>query len=818
MKTENLLLGYKKFTNLFLGLLLTGLVSLFPSSVSAQSRLVNGTVMSEDNLPIPGVNVLVKSTTIGVITNADGKFAINVPQGSTILVISHVGFTSQEVELGDDLQITLKEGGQLLDGVVVTANRTGAYIKDVPQRVEVISAKTIENTVAADLTDVLKKNAGVDVVQYPGMLSGVGIRGFRPQFSGLNQRTLLLIDGRPAAATNLALVDMNNVERVEVLKGPASALYGAQAMGGVINLITKKTRGKISGNAYGGYGSYNTFNFGGSVGGNITEKLDFDASMNYFNQNDDFKMGGGNVFRDAFGWDEATQHFRANDSTATVMDNRGDGETRAHTNYNKIAGALRLGYRLNSNWRIDVKGDMLIANDVNSPGDIADEDKYPGLKDVARNSYDVNVTGKLNQNNELSITGFIGTESSARYEVYESNWTTGEVDAIDPYKSADNTNDWKGFQVKNRTTFGKHLLTVGLDHNNASYTSERFAEDGTGIAPYNPNYAYISTGVYAQAQFNLLNDKLIAQLGARYEMVQYDFKKTDLIENEDRNQDINMFNPSLGLNYKLLPDLSLKATYGKGFTPASVFNVAGYSESSVWGKPGNVNITKGNPDLKNPESATVDLGFTYDGSAKNGFLLSATYFNTKFKNNALEEVTYPTGIELTPAGDTIASVTSYINADKSTLSGLEMNIAFDFGSLAANSYSLRVFANPVFILESKEIADHYGVSEPIETNMHNVAKENINFGIEFDNLKKISVGLTGRYVGNRYDRDWSSYSQYIEIEYPPFMTLDLRAGYRFTPSHEVVLQVANLTDENYYEKRGYNLMGRNFMAKYRFRF
>ena len=97
------------------------------------------------------------------------------------------------------------------------------------------------------LTDLLKKNAGVDVIQYNGTLSGIGIRGFRPQVSGINKRYLLLIDGRPSGVTNLATLLLDNVERVEVLKGAASAVYGSSAMGGVVNVISRQSSGPIGG-------------------------------------------------------------------------------------------------------------------------------------------------------------------------------------------------------------------------------------------------------------------------------------------------------------------------------------------------------------------------------------------------------------------------------------------------------------------------------------------------------------------------------------------------------------------------------------------
>ena len=105
--------------------------------------------------------------------------------------------------------------------------------------------RDIERSVAADITDVLKKNSGVEVVQYSGVLSGIGIRGFRPETSGLNKRSLLLIDGRPSGVTNLSTLMLDGVERIEVLKGPASSIYGASAMGGVVNVITRRSRGPV---------------------------------------------------------------------------------------------------------------------------------------------------------------------------------------------------------------------------------------------------------------------------------------------------------------------------------------------------------------------------------------------------------------------------------------------------------------------------------------------------------------------------------------------------------------------------------------------
>src|SRR5207237_4673831 len=112
---------------------------------------------------------------------------------------------------------------------------------------------------------------------------------------GVNKRSLLLIDGRPSGVTNLATLLLDDVERIEVLKGAASAIYGSSAMGGVVNVITRQSRGSISGTARLGGGSFGTSEFAGRLGGNLSRRVDFDATGSTFDQRDDYRMGNGEV-------------------------------------------------------------------------------------------------------------------------------------------------------------------------------------------------------------------------------------------------------------------------------------------------------------------------------------------------------------------------------------------------------------------------------------------------------------------------------------------------------------------------------------------
>lgn len=251
---------------------------------------------------------------------------------------------------------------------MVTTLRKETKRKNVPQSMTIITKAAIELTPSQEVTDLLKKNSSVSIIQYPGLSACIGIRGFRPQFSGLNQRSLLLVDGRPAGTVNIATINPADIERIEVLKGPASALYGSSAMGGVINVITKKSSGEVHGEVFAEYGSYETAKLGASAGGNIIKRLDFDLPFLSFDRNKNMNLGKNNFFRNLLNADKATKNYT--DGAVDVDDNRSDGLRRDYTKLNYNTGSLRLGYQLTDNWRIDIRGERFVAKNVESPSDI----------------------------------------------------------------------------------------------------------------------------------------------------------------------------------------------------------------------------------------------------------------------------------------------------------------------------------------------------------------------------------------------------------------------------------------------------------------
>lgn len=236
-------------------LLLLGVFICF-SAVTAQT--VSGTVIDYSG-PLPGASVVVKGTTNGTQTDFDGNYSINNVDGSAILIISYIGYKTQEVALNgrQTLDITLEEDAGLLDEVVVVgygtqkrANVTGAVAKVGGAEVAAIQAARVDDALAGKLPGVLIQNQSGE----PGADPKIQVRA-ASSLSG-DSNPLIVVDGYPISGS-LATVNPNDIQSLEVLKDAASAaIYGSRGANGVILVTTKQGR---LGKAKFSYNSYTSF-------------------------------------------------------------------------------------------------------------------------------------------------------------------------------------------------------------------------------------------------------------------------------------------------------------------------------------------------------------------------------------------------------------------------------------------------------------------------------------------------------------------------------------------------------------------------------
>lgn len=246
-------------------LLLTALACCAVSVALAQMTL-QGKVVDEEGQPVLCATVRLEKTTIGAVTNDQGEFVFkDVPNGEYVMRTSRMDFETlkQNVSQSDEnLLIQLKKSYLNLNEVVVTGTGTYHRLKDTPVPVEVITAKEISNTGALNFEDALA-----------ALSTSIATKGaYNIVMSGLrNKQVLILVDGKRLAGdvggdNDLERIDMSNIRRVEIVKGGASSLYGSEAMGGVINIITNTPQNKVDVVSSTRISKYGQFNQNTNVG------------------------------------------------------------------------------------------------------------------------------------------------------------------------------------------------------------------------------------------------------------------------------------------------------------------------------------------------------------------------------------------------------------------------------------------------------------------------------------------------------------------------------------------------------------------------
>jgi TonB-linked SusC/RagA family outer membrane protein len=242
-------------------LLFSMFIGICTFSLYAQQNItVTGTITDNSKEPLSGVTVAVKNSNVGVVSNATGTYSLTVPNGEAILVFSYVGFTTQEIVVGNRnvIDVTLLEG-QELGEVVVTALGITKASKALGYAVSTISAKELTNVGSPNFGAALYgKASGVRIQSSTGGNTSsvsVTVRGLN-SLTG-NTQPLLIVDGMPVRNGNVnnggswdndriysnGLVDINpeDIEQLSILKGAAaSALYGSEAANGVLLVTTKK--------------------------------------------------------------------------------------------------------------------------------------------------------------------------------------------------------------------------------------------------------------------------------------------------------------------------------------------------------------------------------------------------------------------------------------------------------------------------------------------------------------------------------------------------------------------------------------------------
>ncbi|GAA3629372.1 SusC/RagA family TonB-linked outer membrane protein [Flavivirga jejuensis] len=215
-----------------------------------QNRTISGKVISaEDNMSVPGVNVIVKGTSKGTVTDFDGNFSINVPSNESVIIFSYLGYVTQEITVGKNntIHVTLQTDLAALDEVVVVAYGI-AKKETLTGSIEQVKAEAFEDLAVGSTALALQgRTPGLVITRNSSRPGDEDINFLVRGVSSINGISpLIVIDGVPTI-NDASFNDMNpnDIESISVLKGGAASVYGSRAAGGVILVTTKKGKGDV---------------------------------------------------------------------------------------------------------------------------------------------------------------------------------------------------------------------------------------------------------------------------------------------------------------------------------------------------------------------------------------------------------------------------------------------------------------------------------------------------------------------------------------------------------------------------------------------
>lgn len=264
---------------------LLSFVILFVLSAKAYTKVITGNVTDSEKIILYGVNIIEKGTTNGVTSGLDGKFRITTKSDSPTLIFSYIGYETKEINVSDVeiLSVVLEESSTELgavsvkgfSGVLGNARRRVQSVQKIPEAVVAYNFESIENigiqnieTFAAIVPNVSfnkSQNIGVNFINVRGI----------PQIRNGESPVAFVVDGVNIPDANLINQDLFDLALIEVVKGPQGTLYGKNAIGGAINIISKKPTNKFQNRISLGIGNGNNQNIIGQTSGAIIKDMLF---------------------------------------------------------------------------------------------------------------------------------------------------------------------------------------------------------------------------------------------------------------------------------------------------------------------------------------------------------------------------------------------------------------------------------------------------------------------------------------------------------------------------------------------------------------
>lgn len=662
-----------------------------------------------------------------------------------------------------------------LDKVTVAATRTEQKQEDVPNTVSVITEETIEKDISSNIRDLIRYEPGVEVGNGTGDAQRFGSKGFNIRgmdenrvkitVDGINQANSFTPAGNPFQRSGRNHVDIDSVKRVEIVKGPASTLYGSDALGGIVAFTTKDPADYLdSGDGFGGslktrYGSSDESMSETLTLANRTGNLE---SMILYTRRDS---------------DEQENHD----------DSESDRDTQDFESDNFL---VKLQYQLNPAHRFGLTyEDYQSENRTDVPSKLSSpiySDFYYGDDETERQR--ASFSHQWLSENALfdSLT-------------WQADWQESEMDqethtifgfSSPRYRIKDYAHEEELWRISAQfdKTLGIHHLTYGFEYNDTELTNQQDT-----LYPTDPSSNVLdravpvvegkSYGLYLQDQISLMDGRLLVTPGIRYDnfeaepKVDTNYTPPTAAADELSDHDSDKVTFRLGAVFKITDITSVFAQYSQGFKSPDLIDLY-YASERFYG-PGAHFLTAPNPDLNSEESDSYELGIRINGDVGN-FEFVAFYNDY---DDFIEEVT----IDSTYNSSTFDRVTQSRNIDSATIWGLEARAALwlDDTIGAPTGTSLQV-----------AIAFADGENDSEDTPLESVAPLKAVFGLNYDAPNENwGTTLNWTLVDNKEKDELADEDNFATAGYG---ILDLTGHYNITKNLTLRAGVYNITDKEYW--------------------
>jgi iron complex outermembrane receptor protein len=693
------------------------------------------------------------------------------------------------------------------EDIVVTATRTEKSAETAPGNVSVVTKKEMEKRNITTVDDALNTQPGVfnRRQSLTDTQAAVTLHGIPDQKRTLIVRDGVILNNGYDGMVNFTSLPTENIERVEVVQGPSSSLYGGNAMGGVVNIITRMPE-KREFKLKTGYGSSwdrgkaldDMQKYYLSYGDKLTDKFSLLFDYGYKATNGYPKylnVVSTNPPAGITGWSGTTD---TQGNARYLIGDKGDNrwwddniDLRAGYNFTK-ASKLNASYaRTRYKYTYDEPHTYLqdaAGNPIYS---------YAGVNQSTFVSYTGAGMREVNQYNVNFETevGAAKTKLSFGLNDEQKNWYTQAGTLISggaggTITSTPNQNYNLDFQFT-LPLFERHILTFGGAYKNDTGNTQKsnlsnWKDETTTTTVTNTYGGKDKTyAVFVQDEILILNN-LTAYLGFRQDWWEmYDGYATQygaggFSKTYDSKND-SSFNPKLAIVYKPFDHTVLRASAGQAFRGPTVWELFTTYVSGT-------TTYNGNPDLKPETVRSWDVGITQD--LWKGAKISATYFE-----NYMDDLIYSTTVSATER--------KYMNVGKAESRGVMVEIEQRFDKL------LRLFANCAYTDARVKENSTNPLTEG--KRLTQVPDTTFNAGAELE-VGPVYASVTGRYVGKRYSSDTNADKvDDVLLSYDPFFTADAKISYKVAKQVTLSFSVDNIFDESYFSS--YKAPGRSWFGE-----